>query len=67
MGVGKMRDAGLLTGKNGKENAGEKYGTTGTLPEYKMWDVIATTVRRHEWNTEDLLYRKYIYSINVSK
>ena len=32
----------MTTGKSGKENAGEKCGTTGNKREYKMRDLIAT-------------------------
>jgi len=40
--------------KSGKENAGEKCGTTGNKREYKLRDLIATTARRHEQNTDDV-------------
>jgi len=40
--------------KSGKENAGEKCGTTGNKREYKMRDLIATTARRHEHNADDV-------------
>jgi len=40
--------------KSRKENAGEKCGTTGNKREYKMREMIATTVRRHERNADDV-------------
>jgi len=51
-----VRDARVTSGKSGKENAGEKCGTTGNKREYKMRDLIATTARRHESNADDVLY-----------
>jgi len=46
--MGKKRECGMRKWqrvKSGKENAGEKYGTTGNKWEYKMRDLIATTAR----------------------
>ena len=44
--------------KGGIENAGEMCGTTGNKREYKMRDLIATTARRLERNTDDVLFHK---------
>jgi len=36
----------------------EECGTTGNKREYKMRDLIATTARRLERNTDDVLFHK---------
>ena len=53
--------------KGGIENAGEKCGTTGTKREYKMRDLIATTARRLERNTDDVLFHNGSPSVILSK
>ena len=53
--------------KSGKENAGEKCGTTGNMREYKMRDLTATTVRQQEHNANDVLYHKCSPIVILSK
>jgi len=53
--------------KSGKENAGERCGTTGNMREYKMRDLIATTVRQRERNADDVLYHKCSHIVILSK
>ena len=53
--------------KSGTENAGEKCGTTGNKREYKMRDLIATTARRLEPNTDDVLFHKGSPRVILSK
>jgi len=50
--VGKKRDAGV---------------TTGNKREYKMWDLIATTARRHERDADDVLFDEGSPSVVLSK
>jgi len=45
-----VRDAEVTAGKKRER----KCGTTGNKREYKMWDLIATTARRHEHNADDV-------------
>jgi len=65
-----VRDAGVTNSqrvKSGKENAGEKCGTTANKQEYKMWDLIATIARRHKRNADNVLYHKCSPIVILSK
>ena len=68
--MGKKRECGMREGqrvKGGIENAGETCGTTGNKREYKMRDLIATTARCLERNTDDVLFHKGSPSVILCK
>ena len=53
-----MRDAGVTTGKRRDRKCGSKVRDNANKREYKMRDLIATTARRLERNTDDVLFHK---------